>query len=90
MTLAQEIREAFAKIRQRYEHDHDAIAGVRVSHIKATEKHIEALEDRVAKCTCDHAPGFEINTRRNNGPLDAALTLKRFKRMAAEDGRAVL
>ena len=35
-------------------------------------------------------PAFEINTRRHNGPLDAALTLKRFKRMAAEDGRAVL
>lgn len=35
-------------------------------------------------------PVFEINIRRNNGPLDAALTLKRFKRMAAEDGRAVL
>ena len=85
MTLAQEIREAFAKIRQRYEHDHDAIAGVRVSYIKATEQLIEALEDRVAKCTCDHAPAFEINTRRHNGPLDAALTLARLKRMAAEE-----
>jgi len=69
MTLANEIREAFAKIRHRYEHDHDAIAGVRVSHIKATEQHIEALEDRVANCTCDHAPGFEIRERADEGRM---------------------
>lgn len=35
-------------------------------------------------------PGFEIDVRRNSGPLDAELTLKRFRRMQAEDGRAVL
>jgi hypothetical protein len=48
---------------------------------------LEDAQDKLSRCTCDHAPGFEIDTRKHNGPLDAQFTLARFKRMAGEDAR---
>jgi len=88
--LAAEIREAFAKIKRRYEGDHDAIAGIRVSHIKATESHIETLEARVSRCTCQEHAGFEINTDRTDARGYRALEQARIDRLLFDDGRAVL
>lgn len=64
-----EIREEFARIRQRYEGVCDAIAPVRVSRLEAIEKHITALEAEVnAPKPCPecgtHSNLFEIDTTR--------------------------
>jgi hypothetical protein len=73
---------------------HEDKAAVRYSTLEGVvaefTRKMQALEDaqdRIARCTCDHAPGFEIDTRKHNGPLDAQFTLARFKRMAGEDAR---
>jgi hypothetical protein len=74
---------------------HETQAGVRYKTLDAAVAEFTALmervthaEDRAAACTCQPVKGFEIDTRRHNGPLDAQFTLARFKRMAAEEGRA--
>ena len=74
---------------------HETQAGVRYKTLDAAVAEFTALmervthaEDRAAACTCERTPGFQIDVRRHNGPLDAQLTLARFKRMAAEEGRA--
>ena len=73
---------------------HEEKAGVRyttlegvVAEFTARMERIGQLEDRVARCTCQPAPEFTIDTRKHNGPLDAQFTLARFKRMAGEDAR---
>ena len=74
---------------------HEVQAGVRYKTLDAAVAEFTALmdrlahaEDRAAACTCQPVKGFEIDTRRHNGPLDAQLTLARFKRMAAEEAAA--
>jgi len=86
MTIATDLRAECARILARhYGGIPDAIAAIRVSTVEKISAYVEAAEDRAAACTCDHAPGFEIDTRRHNGPLDAQLTLARLKRMAREE-----
>ena len=74
---------------------HETQAGVRYKTLDAAVAEFTALmervtlaEDRAAACTCERVPGFQIDVRRHNGPLDAQFTLARFRRMAAEEGRA--
>ena len=89
MTLADEIRAECARILARhYGGIPDAIAAIRVSTVARIDAYVTEAEDRAAACTCQPVKGFEIDTRRHNGPLDAQFTLARFKRMAAEEGRA--
>lgn len=86
MTIANDLRAETARILARhYGGIPDAIAAIRVSTVQRIAFYVEDAEDRIARCTCDHAPGFQINTRRHNGPLDAQLTLARLKRMAREE-----
>ena len=67
----------------------DAISAIRVSTVARIDAYVADAEDRAAACTCERVPGFQIDVRRHNGPLDAQFTLARFRRMAAEEGRAV-
>jgi hypothetical protein len=80
MNLASEIRASFAKIIDRYQHDHDALASMRVSHIRAVENHIDALEDRVARCTCQQEQAFEPRERD-----DSKHTARMFARFATAE-----
>jgi hypothetical protein len=66
----------------------DAIAAIKISTVARIDAYVTHAEDRAAACTCERVPGFQIDVRRHNGPLDAQFTLARFKRMAAEEGRA--
>jgi len=63
----------------------DAIAAIRVSTVARIDAYVTDAEDRAAACTCERTPGFQIDVRRHNGPLDAQLTLARFKRMRVEE-----
>ena len=74
-----------AHITQKYRNDIDAIAPMRVRSLEAMARTISEQSEKIAACQCRQEPGFEINTRRNNGPLDAQFTLARFKRMGRED-----
>ena len=86
MTIANELRAETARILARhYGGIPDAIAAIKISTVQRIASYVEHAEDRAAACTCERVKGFEINTRRHNGPLDAQFTLARFKRMAAED-----
>ena len=86
MTIAIDLRAETARILARhYGGIPDAIAAIRVSTVQRIASYVEDAEDRAAACTCERVPGFQINTRRHNGPLDAQLTLARLKRMAREE-----
>ncbi len=76
---------------------HEEKAAVKLSTIEGAvaefTRKMQALEDaqdKLSRCTCQQDPGFQIDVRRNSGPLDAELTLKRFRRMQAEDTRGCL
>jgi hypothetical protein len=90
MTIATDLRAEMARILARHFNSGipDAIAAIRVSTVARIDAYVTEAEDRAAACTCQPVKGFEIDTRRHNGPLDAQFTLARFKRMAAEEGRA--
>jgi len=45
---------------------------------------LEDAQDKLSRCTCDHAPGFEIDTRRDR-PLHAMFLARRLDRMRMED-----
>jgi len=86
MTLANEIRAETARILARhYGGIPDAIAAIKISTVQRIASYVEDAEDRAAACTCETPRAFVINTRRHNGPLDAQLTLARFRRMAREE-----
>jgi hypothetical protein len=87
--IVAELRADIKRILARHDHGiPDAIAAIRVSTVARIDAYVAHAEDRAAACTCQPVKGFEIDTRRHNGPLDAQFTLARFKRMAAEEGRA--
>ena len=64
----------------------DAIAAIRVSTVARIDAYVTEAEDRAAACTCQPVPVF--NPFRRETRLDYSLKLARFKRMAAEEGRA--
>ena len=72
---------------------HETQAGVRYKTLDAAVAEFTALmervthaEDRAAACTCREPEAF--NPFRRETRLDYELKLARFKRMAAEEGRA--
>jgi hypothetical protein len=86
MTIANELRAETARILARHYHGiPDAIAAIKISTVQRIASYVEHAEDRAAACTCETPQAFVINTRRHNGPLDAQLTLARFRRMAREE-----
>ena len=86
MTIATELRAETARILARHFNSvPDSIAAIRVSTVEKISAYVEHAEDRAAACTCTPVKGFEIDTRRHNGPLDAQFTLARFRRMAREE-----
>ena len=88
MTIANELRAETARILARNFGLPNELAAIRIATVQRLDAYITDAEDRAAACTCERVPGFQINTRRHNGPLDAQFTLARFRRMAAEEGRA--
>ena len=89
MTIASDLRAECARILTRhYGGIPDAIAAIRISTVAQIDAYVQDAEDRAAACTCREPEAFVIDTRRHNGPLDAQFTLARFRRMAAEEGRA--
>lgn len=84
MTIANELRAETARILARHFNSvPDSIAAIRVSTVQRIAEYVEQAEART--CRCQDQRGFEIDTRRHNGPLDAQLTLERFRRMAREE-----
>ena len=88
MTIAQDLRAECARILARNFGLPNELAAIRVSTVEKISAYVTEAEDRAAACTCERVPAFEIDTRRHNGPLDAQLTLARFRRMAAEEAAA--
>ena len=88
MTLADEIRAETKRILARNFGLPNELAAIRIATVARIDAYVTEAEDRAAACTCQPVKGFEIDTRRHNGPLDAQFTLARFRRMAAEEGRA--
>ena len=89
MTIANELRAECARILARHFNSvPDAISAIRVSTVQRIAEYVEHAEDRAAACTCERVPGFQIDVRRHNGPLDAQFTLARFRRMAREEAAA--
>jgi hypothetical protein len=88
MTIATDLRAECARILARNFGLPNELAAIRVSTVARIDAYVTEAEDRAAACTCREPEAFVIPTRRHNGPLDAQFTLARFKRMAAEEGRA--
>ena len=89
MTIANELRAETARILARhYGGIPDAIAAIKISTVARIDAYVQDAEDRAAACTCREPEAFVIDTRRHNGPLDAQLTLARFRRMAREEAAA--
>jgi hypothetical protein len=85
MTIATVLRAETARILARNFGLPNELAAIKISTVQRIASYVEHAEDRAAACTCERVPGFQINTRRHNGPLDAQFTLARFRRMAREE-----
>ena len=86
MTFADEIRATTRKIIQRhYGHLPDAIAAIRVSDVVKIDAFVEHALDRMSRCTCQDAPGFQIIERATGGY--AAMEQARIERLRDDDGR---
>ena len=84
--LAEEIREATKKILSRYYGHHGELAAIRIATVQRIDAYVEDAEDRIARCTCDHAPTFAIDTRRDK-PIHAMFIARRLDRMRMEDAQ---
>jgi hypothetical protein len=85
MTIAKDLRTECARILARNFGLPNELAAIKIATVARIDAYVADAEDRAAACTCQPVKGFEIDTRRHNGPLDAQLTLARFKRMAREE-----
>ena len=85
MTIANELRTECARILARNFGLPNELAAIKISTVARIDAYVTEAEDRAAACTCQPVKGFEIDTRRHNGPLDAQFTLARFRRMAREE-----
>jgi hypothetical protein len=85
MTIANELRTECARILARNFGLPNELAAIKIATVQRIASYVEDAEDRAAACTCEAPAAFVINTRRHNGPLDAQLTLARFRRMAREE-----
>jgi hypothetical protein len=81
MTLAEEIRAEFARIRHRYEGISDALASIRVSTVERIEEYMDDAEEAKAHCTCEAArPAYRIPTERDT-PAYRAMEQARIDRL---------
>ena len=88
MNIATEIRATTQRIIQRhYGHLPDAIAAIRISDVVKIDAFVEQAQDRLSRCTCQDAPGFEIIERATGGYR--ALERARIDRLVADDARGV-
>ena len=85
MSIASDLRAECARILARNFGLPNELAAIKISTVARIDAYVSEAEDRAAACTCQPVKGFEIDTRRHNGPLDAQFTLARFKRMAREE-----
>lgn len=88
MTIAQDLRAECARILARNFGLPNELAAIKISTVQRLDAYVADAEDRAAACTCERVPGFQIDVRRHNGPLDAQFTLARFRRMAREEAAA--
>ena len=85
--IATDLRAECARILARHFNSvPDSIAAIRVSTVARIDAYVSHAEDRAAACTCREPEAF--NPFRRETRLDYSLKLARFKRMAAEEGRA--
>lgn len=61
------------------------LAAIKISTVQRIADYVEQAEART--CRCQEPAAYAIPTRRDR-QCDAQLTLERFRRMAAEEGRA--
>ncbi len=86
MTLAEEIRAETARIIKRNFGLPNELAAIRISTVQKIDAYVEDAQDKLSRCTCDHAPSFEIDTRRDR-PLHAMFLARRLDRMRMEDAQ---
>ena len=85
--IANDLRAECARILARhYGGIPDAIAAIKISTVARIDAYVTHAEDRAAACTGREPEAF--NPFRRETRLDYELKLARFKRMAAEEGRA--
>ncbi len=86
MTLAEEIRAETARIIKRNFGLPGELAAIKLATVQKIDAYVEDAQDKLARCTCDHAPEFTIDTRRDR-PLHAMFIARRLDRMRMEDAR---
>lgn len=86
MNLAEEIRAETARIIARNFGLPNELAAIRISTVQKIDAYVEDAQDKLSRCTCDHAPGFEIDVRRDK-PLHAMFLARRLDRMRMEDAQ---
>lgn len=86
MTIADELRAECARILARNFGLPNELAAIKISTVARIDAYVSEAEDRAAACTCREPEAF--NPFRRETRLDYSLKLARFKRMAAEEGRA--
>ena len=85
--IVAELRAECARILARHFNSvPDSIAAIRIATVQRIDAYVALAEDRAAACTCREPEAF--NPVRRETRLDYSLKLARFKRMAAEEGRA--
>jgi hypothetical protein len=86
MTIANELRAETKRILKRNFGLPNELAAIKISTVARIDAYVTEAEDRAAACTCREPEAF--NPFRRETRLDYDLKLARFKRMAAEEGRA--
>jgi hypothetical protein len=86
VTLAEEIRAETARIIKRNFGLPGELAAIKLATVQKIDAYVEDAQDKLARCTCDHAPEFTIDTRRDR-PLHAMFIARRLDRMRMEDAR---
>jgi predicted DNA-binding transcriptional regulator YafY len=84
MTIANELRAECAKIIARNFGLPNELAAIRISTVQKIDAYVEDAEDRIARCTCDHAPGFELKD--TDTPAYAAMRQAGIDRMLERAG----
>lgn len=83
MSLAGELRAECAKIIARNFGLPNELAAIRISTVQKIDAYVEDAQDKIARCTCDHASAFALDawlfepSRRN--PLAAAAAVNMRK-----------
>jgi hypothetical protein len=84
--IVAELRADIKRILARHFGLPNELAAIRIATVQRIDAYVSDAEDRAAACTCREPEAF--NPFRRETRLDYSLKLARFKRMAAEEGRA--